>query len=214
LAGATPATAATGSAGRLARRSGRWLRRAAPVVALVAIAGVAGFLRFWQLTRIGFNSDEAVYTGTAASIAGHPLMRTMFPVFRAHPLLFQMLLALAGHGHAPTEWTARAVPGAIGVLTVLVTYLVAARMYQRNAGLLAAAILAVMPYHVVVSRQVLLDGLMTLAATVVLYCVVRYTESASLRWLLTASAVMGVSVLAKETSLVLLGGLYAYFALT
>src|SRR5439155_4274416 len=54
LAGATPATAATGSAGRLARRSGRWLRRAAPVVALVAIAGVAGFLRFWQLTRIGF----------------------------------------------------------------------------------------------------------------------------------------------------------------
>ena len=42
-------------------------------------------------------------------------------------------------------------------------------------------------------------GLMTLAATVVLYCVVRYTESASLRWLITASAVMGVSVLAKET---------------
>ena len=36
----------------------------------------------------------------------------------------------------------------------------------------------VMPYHVVVSRQVLLDGLMTLCATVVLYCVVRYAESA------------------------------------
>ena len=34
-----------------------------------------------------------------------------------------------------------------------------------------------MPYHVVVSRQVLLDGLMTLCATLALYCVARYVET-------------------------------------
>ncbi|HKT04198.1 MAG TPA: glycosyltransferase family 39 protein [Rugosimonospora sp.] len=181
---------------------------------LVAVGAVAALLRFWELTRIGFNSDEAVYAGTAASIAGDQSLRAMFPVFRAHPLLFQMLLALAGHGHPPSEWAARAVPATIGVLTVLVTYLLAARLYSRTAGLLAAAVLAVMPYHVVVSRQVLLDGLLTLCATVVLYCVVRYAESAALRWLLAAGAAMGVSVLAKETGVVLLGGLYAFFALT
>ncbi|MEN3308718.1 MAG: hypothetical protein V7603_4920, partial [Micromonosporaceae bacterium] len=194
------------------RRYARWtLVRVAP---LAAIGGVAAFLRFWQLTRIGFNSDEAVYAGTAASIAGDQSLRAMFPVFRAHPLLFQMLLALAGHGHPPTEWAARAVPAVIGVLTVLVTYLLGSRVYGRTAGLLAAAVLAVMPYHVVVSRQVLLDGLMALCATVVLYCVVRYAESAALRWLLAAGATMGVTVLAKETSVVLIGGLYAFFALT
>src|SRR2546423_8554230 len=83
------------------------LLRVAP---LTGVLGVAAFLRFWQLTAIGFNSDEAVYAGTAASIAGDQSARGMFPVFRAHPLLFQMLLALAGHGQAPSEWAARAVP--------------------------------------------------------------------------------------------------------
>jgi len=75
-------------------------------------------------------------------------------------------------------------------------------------------ILAVMPYHVVVSRQVLLDGLMTLCATLVLYCVARYVESAALHWMLASCALMGATVLAKETSIVLVGSLYAFFALT
>jgi hypothetical protein len=187
----------------------RWrlLARAAPLAGIGCLAAVP---RFWELTRIGFNSDEAVYAGTAAAIAGDPSLRAMFPVFRAHPVLFQMLVALAGHG----EWGARAVSATAGVVTVLVTYALAGRLYGRTAGLAAAAVLAVMPYHVVVSRQVLLDGLTALCATAVLYCVVRYAESVALRWLLAAGATMGVTVLAKETSVVLLGGLYAFFALS
>ena len=65
-----------------------------------------------------------------------------------------------------------------------------------------------------VTRQVLLDGLMTLCATGVLYCIVRYSETIALRWLLAAGAMMGATILSKETSIVLAGGLYAYFALT
>jgi hypothetical protein len=61
---------------------------------------------------------------------------------------------------------------------------------------------------------VLLDGLMTLCVTGVLYCVVRYAETVALRWLLAAGVLMGASVLSKETSVVLLGSLYAFFALT
>lgn len=193
---------------------GRGLHGLVRIAPLTAITGLAAVLRFWQLTAIGFNSDEAVYAGTAASIAGDQSLRGMFPVFRAHPLFFQMLVALAGHGHRPSEWAARAVPAGVGVLTVVLTYLLGRRLYGRVAGLIAALLLAVMPYHVVVSRQVLLDGLMTLCATMVLYCVVRYAESGRLLWLLSAGATMGATVLAKETSLVLLGGLYAFFALT
>src|SRR5207247_2809227 len=44
--------------------------------------------------------------------------------------------------------------------------------------------------------------------------VVRYSETLAPSWILTAGATMGVTVLAKETSIVLLGGLYAFFALT
>ena len=71
-----------------------------------------------------------------------------------------------------------------------------------------------MPYHVIVSRQVLLDGLMTFFATVALYCVARYVETGRLSWLLACGSAMSASILSKETSAVLLGALYVFFALT
>ncbi|MFF4014324.1 ArnT family glycosyltransferase [Streptomyces sp. NPDC001843] len=180
---------------------------------LTAVLALAAGLRFWRLTAVGFNSDEAVYTGTAASLAGNSSLGSIFPVFRAHPVLFQALLSLVLRVHL-SDWTARAVPAAIGVAAVAMTYGLGARLYDRKAGLAAALLLAVMPYHVVVSRQVLLDGTMTLCATAALYCVVRFAERPGPRWLLAAAGMMGATVLAKETSVVLLGGLYAFFALT
>lgn len=188
------------------------LRAGWPVALLVALAGVA---RFAGLGRVGFNSDEAVYAGTAASIAGDDALRPFFPIFRAHPVLFQFLVALVEQGTGTgSDWAPRAVAAVVGVAAVLVTYALAARLYGRVAGIVAGLLLAVMPYHVVVSRQVLLDGAMTLFATVTLYCVVRYSESARVRWMLAAGAAMGLTFLSKETGLVLLGGLYAFFALT
>jgi Dolichyl-phosphate-mannose-protein mannosyltransferase len=181
-----------------------------PLAALIAIAT---FLRFWQLDRIGFNSDEAVYSGTGASLAGNDVMRGMFPIFRAHPLFLQILLSFGMHGQV-SDWSARAVTAGIGVATVVATYALGRRLYGHWAGLVAGLLLAVMPYHVIVSRQVLLDGLMTLCATLVLYCVVRYIESGALSWMLASCALMGACVLSKETSIVLVGGLYAFFALT
>jgi dolichol-phosphate mannosyltransferase len=197
---------------RPARRSvrGRLLYPGLPLAAVMALSVV---LRFWQLAAVGFNSDEAVYTGSAASIAGNPTLAAVFPVFRAHPLLFQTLLSLVLRID-DTDWTARAFAAAIGVMTVGVTFLLGRRLYGNAAGLLAAVLLAVMPYHVVVSRQVLLDGLMTLCATAALYCVVRYVETERLSWLLACGSTMSAAILAKETSVVLLGGLYVFFALT
>jgi 4-amino-4-deoxy-L-arabinose transferase-like glycosyltransferase len=186
------------------------IRTTLPVALVVGLAAV---LRFWQLDRVGFNSDEAVYSGTAASLAGNDVMRSMFPVFRAHPLFLQILLSTGMHGSV-SDWTARAITALIGIATVLAAYGLGRRLYDHKIGLLAALILAVMPYHVVVSRQVLLDGLMTLCATLVLYCVARYVESAALHWMLASCALMGATVLAKETSIVLVGSLYAFFALT
>ncbi|MFH8624260.1 ArnT family glycosyltransferase [Streptomyces vietnamensis] len=182
---------------------------------LTAVLALAAFLRFWQLTRIGFNSDEAVYTGTAASLAGDPAMQPVFPVFRAHPVLFTGFVSLFLRG-GTDEFTARAVAAGVGVVTVAVTYLLARRLYGNAAGLAAALLLAVMPYHVVVTRQVLLDGLMTLCATLALYCVVRYVQAGrdGLPWLLAAAGSLGAAALSKETALVLVCGLYVFFVLS
>jgi hypothetical protein len=192
-------------------RDRRWLLLTA--LPLVAILAIAFFLRFWQLAAVGFNGDEAVYTGTAAALAGNHALSTLFPVFRAHPLLFQTLLSVVLRIH-DTDWTARAFAAMIGVAAVGMTFLLGRRLYGRGAGLLAALIIAVMPYHVIVSRQVLLDGLMTLCVTAVLYCVVRYLQESAPGWLLAGGAMMGAAILSKETGVILLGGLYAFFALT
>jgi 4-amino-4-deoxy-L-arabinose transferase-like glycosyltransferase len=182
-------------------------------LATAGILALAAFLRFWQLTAVGFNSDEAVYTGSAASLAGNSTLQPMFPVFRAHPLLFQTLLSLVLRLH-DTDWTARAFAATIGVATVALTLMLGRRLYGTGAGLLAGLLLAVMPYHVIVSRQVLLDGLMALCATAALYCVARYVENGRLSWLLGTASMMGAAILSKETSVVLAGGLYVFFALT
>ncbi|MBO3746597.1 glycosyltransferase family 39 protein [Streptosporangiaceae bacterium NEAU-GS5] len=188
-----------------------WAVRLLPVTGIVVVAAV---LRFLRLTAVGFNSDEAVYAGTAAAISGDSSLQAMFPIFRAHPVLFQMLVSF-GYRIEHTDGAARGVAAAIGVAAVLATYALGRRLYGTAAGLIAALLLAVTPYHVIVSRQVLLDGLMTLTTLLVLYCVVRYVqdEPDRARWLVAAGAMAGLSLMAKETSAVLVGGLYAFFAL-
>src|SRR5690348_10502428 len=109
-------------------RAWPWRRMADGVLPVVAVHVVAALVRFWQLDHVGFNSDEAVYAGSAAAIAGDPARQAIFPVFRAHPVLFQMLVSLvfrAGGG----DGSARAVSAVAGVLTVTVVYLLGRRLY-------------------------------------------------------------------------------------
>ena len=62
---------------------------AARIVSVTLVMVLAAGIRLWGLNQIGFNTDEAVYSGQAAAIAQVPVLRDIFPVFRAHPLLFQ-----------------------------------------------------------------------------------------------------------------------------
>ena len=72
-------------------RTLRW-----PILALV-VAIPAVFLRVWHIDSLGVNSDEAVYAGQAASLAADPELSPFFPIFRAHPLLFQGMLSVVYH---------------------------------------------------------------------------------------------------------------------
>jgi hypothetical protein len=101
-----------------------------------------------------------------------------------------------------------------GVITVYLVYEIGRQLYGRRAGLVAALLMALMPYHVVVSRQVLLDGPMTMFATLTLLLLVRFVLSGRAAWLYATGAAMGLTFLSKETSIVLLFAIYAFLALT
>src|SRR5512147_482226 len=155
----------------------RWWSRdresVAHIVSVALVLVLAVGIRVWGLNQTGFNTDEAVYSGQGAAIAQVPVLKDIFPIFRAHPLLFQFLLAIMfnfGFG----DLALRGLAVAIGVITVFVVYRLGSILYNSNVGVLAALILAIMPYHVVVTRQVLLDGPLVLFSTLTLYLLARF----------------------------------------
>src|SRR5215207_1299189 len=170
-------------------------------------------IRLWGINQIGFNTDEAVYAGQASTIAQVPVLREIFPVFRAHPLLFQFVLALL-FNFGISDLAARLLAVVIGVLTVYMVYRLGSLLYGDSTGILAALIMAVMPYHVIVSRQVLLDGPLVLCTTLTLYLLARYSLTGNPIWLHAAGIGMGLTFLAKETGIILLGAIYSFFALS
>jgi Dolichyl-phosphate-mannose-protein mannosyltransferase len=61
---------------------------------------------------------------------------------------------------------------------------------------------------------VLLDGPMTFFATLTLYLVARFAATRSTSWLYAAGAALGLSILSKETAVLLYGAVIAFIALT
>lgn len=186
--------------------------RVAVGICLIVVVAVAAFLRLYALDRHGFNSDEAVYAGQAASISGSRTFLAYFPIYRAHPLLYQTILSVV-YRFVLTDFAARLLSVAFGIGAVVLTYALGFRLYGRRAGLLGAALLAVMPYHVIVTRQALLDGPEVFFATLVLYALVRYSVTPTRLWILALAGSLGLTFLTKETSALLLGSVFAYFAL-
>lgn len=186
-----------------------WIAWVAPVV----IAVVAVAVRVWDLNRTGFNSDEVVYSSQAALLAGKSHYEQLFTLFRAHPLLFQAILSVV-YRISMSDYLARMLSVAFGLGTVLVGFWSARALYGRRVGLFAAAILAVMPYGVIVNRQVLLDGPMVFFATVALGMTARFATTRDQRWLYAASAFLGLTFLTKETGILVAASVAAFLVLT
>ncbi|WP_392544390.1 ArnT family glycosyltransferase [Oryzobacter telluris] len=184
-----------------------------PALLGLVVLGAAVAIRLWQLDAVGFNSDEAVYAGQAASISGDPAALSYFPVFRAHPLLFHATVSLVFELVGVSDVAARLTAVAFGVANVGAALLLGRELYGTRCGLLAAALVAVMPYHVVVSRQVLLDGPQAFLVAMSVWALARYVNRRRDRWLLVSALFLGMSVLTKETSIVLAGSVFAFFAL-
>lgn len=179
---------------------------------LVLIEGA--FLRLWQLTTMGYNTDEAVYSGTAAAIAGNTALAPFFPIFRAHPLFSQFILAVIYRFTGVNDWAGRVEAVVFGLIAIFIAYKIGDLLYSQRTGLIAALIIALMPIHVIVSRQFLLDGPMTTMATLTLYFLARYAKSGRGLWLYLTAVAMGLTFLAKETGVVMIAAIYAFLALS
>jgi dolichyl-phosphate-mannose-protein mannosyltransferase len=177
----------------------RWLLSTS---SLVLIAGTAAYVRFAGLSQIGFNSDEAVYSGQAAAIAGFQPYGQLFGVFRAHPLLVQFIAALgyAISGHV-NDWIPRAVTASFGVALALICWGIGTALRGRFLGLAMGMIAALCPYAVLISRQMLLDGPMTTFVAATMLMLALWLRSHRVMWFYAGAAMAGLAVLSKETGL-------------
>lgn len=132
-------------------------------LAVLAVVALAGVMRFAWLTSVppAINQDEAIYAYEANCLraTGTDHWGTRWPIFfRGYgkgnyppgTYIYALLPVQAVFGM--TVWSTRLPAAALGTLNVLLLFLLVKRLYGHRAGLLAALLLAVSPWHVHLSR--------------------------------------------------------------
>jgi len=182
-------------------------------LALAVVLVAAAAVRLWAINSVGFNNDEAVYSGQGAALAADPIYSGLFAIFRAHPLLVQFLDSVAFRLFGVGDVAPRLISVAFGLGGVALAYATGSLLYTKRVGLIAAAVLALMPYHVIVTRQALLDGPETTLFLLTIYLLSRYARGGQARWLYFAAFGAGQTVLAKETAILLVPVIVAFLLL-
>jgi 4-amino-4-deoxy-L-arabinose transferase-like glycosyltransferase/putative flippase GtrA len=199
---------------RVRERAERRIRTDARMwVGLAAIVLAGAAVRLWAIGSVGFNNDEAVYAGQGASLAADPTYSGLFAIFRAHPLLVQFLYSIPFRLFGVDDVAPRLISVGFGLAAVALAYATGALLYNRRVGLIAGAILALMPYHVIVTRQALLDGPETTLFLLSMYFLARYARNGGSRWFYGAAFTTGLTVLAKETAVLIVPVAVAFLLL-
>ena len=181
---------------------------------LILIIGVAFFLRFWDLGWNGFNGDESIYSGQAASLLGEKDFLEEFAIFRAHPLLVQSMISMVFAIFGIHDVVARIIPVIFGTLTVFVTYLVAKELFDRKVGLISCLVLALLPFHIVFSRQAILDVPLSFFVTLFLYFIARYKITGLNIFCYLTGVSCGLSVMSKEVGIITIPIFIVYTLIT
>jgi 4-amino-4-deoxy-L-arabinose transferase-like glycosyltransferase len=210
----------TGLRGQLAARESLRIavvrileRRATFLVVAGLILGLATAVRLLNLERFGFNSDEAVYSGQAAALAGHSDYAHLFGVFRAHPLLVHFIVSLVYRVTGVNDVAPRLVSVAFGLGLVAVGGAIGTVVRGRLVGLLTMLFIAISAYPVTVSRQMLLDGPMAFFFALTLLFLALYVRHPRGRTLYAAACAAGLAFLSKETAILMMPAILVFFML-
>ncbi len=192
--------------------SSRWRRLPGMHGVLFALTIAVGLvLRVVNLNAVGLNSDEAVYAGQGGSLLGVSDLNEHFSIFRAHPLLLQFVSGSVFHITGPSDHAIRLVVAVIfGLGSVVATYRLATLLYDRSIGLAAAALLAVLPYHVIISRQVLVDVPMAFFAILGVTAAYKAVKVDDRRHLYLAFFWFALAAISKEVAVLLVPMLMAW----
>jgi 4-amino-4-deoxy-L-arabinose transferase-like glycosyltransferase len=204
----------------------RPLARSVVLAAAAAIAATAIAVRFWNVgwgldRQMAFTDELQMwppYLGAFAPLRLESFLRKDTPGAMIYPAFYGFLSggsaalvhALGLMGHPRTDvfhalLLARLITATAGTLNVLAVGALGWRCYSPQAGLLAAALMAVVPLEVMQAHYASADPLLGLCITLALLLACELARRGSAGMALLAGAASGLAFSAKYTGLVALG---------
>jgi hypothetical protein len=151
---------------------------------------------------VGFNNDEAIYSGQAGTLAGKEEFENHFSIFRAHPLLLQSIVSIMIGIFGVSDTVSRIAPAVLGILTIIFTYMIGKTLFETKMAMISAIVLTILPYHILLSRQVLLDVSLSFFYILTLYFLVRHLKNPkNALWVYLVGASAGLSFISKEAGI-------------
>lgn len=153
-------------------------------------------MRFYKLNILppGLHPDEAANGLDIFRILEHHDIRVIYNTNGPREALFFYLQAIGVMLFGNTILALRVVPAAFGVLAVVMVYLLTKELFGRRAGLLAALLMAVNPWIVIISRDGFRASLVPFFVATVLYTAARAYRSGKLVWFVAAGVSAGLGM--------------------
>ena len=174
---------------------------------------VAVWLRVTGLASSFLYGDEAEYAIVARYLSrdftflAYPALEGFAPTpFVSQPPLILYMMAVSMKVFGPTDFAAILPSLVLGIATVVAVYALGNRLGGRFVGLSAAALLAVLPFHIEMSRKAMLDAGYAFFLVLTAYFLVAWLQTHSRRH----AAMVGVA--AACAALSKLPGMLAGFA--
>ena len=170
--------------------------------AIFSIFVIAFIIRFYGLGDLAFNNDEAIYAGQAASLANYSEYQEQFSIFRAHPLLLQFMISIAFYFFGVHEFTARIVPMLLSCGIVVISYFIAKYLYNQQTAIISSIIISLLPYHISISKQALVDVSMSFFFALDLLLIILYYRKNTVLLLYGIGITTGLCFLSKEIGII------------
>ncbi len=155
----------------MASRVGRWGGKSAVWVTLLTL--LAFVLRVWRLDFQPLWWDEGWTVYFATSAVREMIARTAIDI---HPPFYYLLLHLWVALTGPSAAVVRFFSVLVGTLSIPLLFLVGRRLFGQRAGLIAALVLAVAPFHIYYSQEARMYGLVTLLVLASTWCFLSMLE--------------------------------------
>jgi len=181
---------------------------------LLLILILSIIIRFLFLNRPELQSrDEGVHAVVAQSLLINPLKPVLianpipglenireFPhIFLEKPPLIFWLMTVSYKIFGVNEFAVRCIPAVFGIISILLTYVLAKQFFEKRVALLSALLLSLCQFHVKYSRQGMLDVPLTFFTLLTLFLFIKgYNSKSSTSTLFVLAGIsQGLGILTK-----------------